>query len=587
MPASALQKSSQVKFDNKLGRDLLLICFGTTIVFTPSLTVDAFNPPKFLLMSLGVFYLFVRYRKYVVYSLINQQVGLFLLFGLLLATLVLIFNHYSFSERFFGIERRNFGYVTVVCFFAIAFMANLARRTGSLHSKSIFSALMITNLVVSAIFIFQFNSWGFTEFNSEYNVLPSSLGNPNFLSSFIAISLAGTIGWILHPDSKRILKPLATLQVLISIWIIDKTQSIQGFVAMAIGAIFFVIVLMRKFAPKPIIRLMNILVLGVTLMCLVAFFGLGWNIADKLPPTLEIRSVYWRIGMQMVQESPLVGFGFDSYLDNFRRYLQPKYVDTIGPGVISDSPHNLFLDFYVSGGIFFGFFVMTSVAIAMFKGLRRCSNSGYTTVLNHPEENLILISVILLAVAFISPFQLGLFIWLPLIFGSILSDNRQKIASNLNQEPPPKILSSIKKNTAGAWLIILVICNPAIALLPFVTEVRYRSAVETRDFYDLRTIALAWPTSGGRATAIAQGMLNASIVQGDLPDLSTQQQLLFIRRSAIDLAQSSVKVNPKNYESWRFLFQNAPDEVAKQRARESLRRIDPFNQEWSSTEIRR
>lgn len=582
MPKRKPAKSAQSNINGKLGRDLIVVCVVITLVFTPSITIDAFNPSKFLVMCFGVFYLFLKYKTFVLDSFTRDKFGLFLALGIIIASLSLLANHYSPSERLFGIERRNFGFVTIVSFFALGFIASVARRSGSINIKSVFSALMISNLFVSMIFLIQFSGWGFTEFDTQFGVLPSTLGNPNFLSSFLAISIVGILGWYFHPLTLTSWKPLAIVPITVSLWVILKTQSIQGLVALAVGALVLILLMVRRFSSQTLFGLLSLLVLGGIAFIAAGLFGLGWDLTSRIPQTLLFRVIYWKMGISMIQESPFLGLGFDSYLDNFRAHLKSRYVDTIGEGVISDSPHNLFLDFFISGGILLGFFVLVCVGLAIFRGFKNLKEVDKSSSLSQPNEILLAILIMFLAIAFISPFQLSLFIWLPVVLGLTATSERQDFASGQKQESSTSIKSALSIFAVGSWASVLVVCNPIIAVLPMVTEVRYRSAVESGNFYDLKAVALAWPYSGGRATAIAQGMLNASLGQGGSPDQLKQQQFQFIRSSAIDIVESSVNTNPKNYESWLFLFQNAPDTASKSRALQSLRRLDPFNLQWWS-----
>ena len=582
VPKRKTAKSAQPFVDRKLGRDLLVVCVVTTLVFTPSITVDAFNPPKFLVLCFGVLYLFLKYKSLVLDSFKRDIFGFFLVLGVLITFLNLLINHYSFSERVFGIERRNFGFVTTVSLFALGYLASVARRSASINIKSVFLALMISNFFVSMIFFIQLSGLAFTEFNSYFGVLPSTLGNPNFLSSFLAISIIGILGWYFHPLSLTRWKPLGIVQIIVSLWVIVKTQSIQGLVALAVGAFVLILLLVRRYSSQKLFWLVSLFVLGGVVFVTAGLFGLGWDLTNRVPQTLLFRFVYWKIGLSMFKEAPFFGYGFDSYLDNFRSHLKSGYVETIGQGVISDSPHNLFVDFFVSGGILLGGFVLLCIGLGTFKGLRNLNKVEKGTSPNQPEEFLLVLLMVFFAIAFISPFQLSLFIWLPVILGLTASSERQVSPSDPKKESSTLKKSALSKFAIGSWIIILGVCNPIIALLPMVTEVRYRSAVESGNFYDLKAVALDWPYSGGRATAIAQGMLNASFGQGVSPDQLTQHQFQFIRSSAIDIVESSVKINPKSYESWLFLFQNTTDTAAKSRALQSLRRIDPFNPDWRS-----
>lgn len=580
MPKKPSTESAQRTSDKKIGRDLLVVCTVITLVFTPSLTIDAFNPSKFFVMCVGVSYLLLRYQSFVLDSFKRSRFGVFFAVGLIISSIVLFANQYSFTERLFGIDRRNFGFVTVVCFFALGFIASIARRSGYINSRSVFSALMISNLFVSMIFLLQLSGWAFTEFENNFGVLPSTLGNPNFLSSFLAISIVGILSWFFHPQTFTTWKPLAIVQVIVSLWIIGKTQSIQGFVALGIGVVVLIFFLLNKFLPSSIFLLVAVFVMVSILVFVAGLFGFFWDLNDKLPQTLRFRTIYWKIAIQMVQESPLLGSGFDSYLDNFRSHLKPEYVATLGDSVISDSPHNLYLDFFVSGGSLLGSYVLACLVLLLSRGLKKLNNRKESHLLINPDENLFAILIMFLAVAFISPFQLSLFIWLPVILGVATSYERQDSASSLNEESSFSKKSVSHVSSTILWMTVLVICNPVIAALPIVTEVRYRSAVLSGNFYDLKAVALAWPYSGFRATAIASGMLNSSFARSESPDQTTQQQLNFIRSSAFDIMESSVITNPKNYESWLFLFQNAPDSTVKSRALQALRIIDPFNPRW-------
>jgi O-Antigen ligase len=440
---------------------------------------------------------------------------------------------------------------------------------------------MFTNFFVSIIFLLQFSGWGFTQFDNEYGVLPSTMGNPNFLSAFLAISIAGILGWLTHPLTNSKWKPFALLQILISLWIIWKTQSIQGFAALAVGAIVLKLVYIKRFFSRLTFWFLSSIVVGIVALSVFGLFGWGLDLTNKIPQTLMFRIIYWKIGFRMIQQSPIEGLGFDSYLDNFRSYLQPRYKLILGDNVISDSPHNIYLDFFVSGGIPLGFFALLCIGLALFNGVKRMTlDNDRRNLVTNPDENLIIILIMYLAISFISPFQLSLFIWLPVIIGLTATSDRQQVLGDLKSAAKSSKKQNLNVLTVGSWLAILLSCNPITAFLPLVTEVRYRSAVESGNFYELKSVALALPYSGGRAVAIARGLLDSSFVGNNSPDAPSQQTLQLIRNTAFDVAESSVDLNPKHFESWRFLYENAPDTVTKTRALQYLQQIDPFNMDW-------
>ena len=565
-----------------LGRDLAVVCALTTIIFTPSLTIDAFNPPKFLIMCWGTFYIGLKNRVFLVRELKSQMSGRILAVGIVISLLVLGANSYSLSERIFGLERRNFGFITVISFFTLGAIAFAAGRAKVIESRVIYLWLMITNLFVSLIFLLQLSGFAFTEFDNEYGVLPSTLGNPNFLSAFLAVSIVGILGCILHPLSASKWKYLASLQIVVSIWIIAKTESIQGFFALVIGLITVGVILFKTIVPRRFFWFFSTLTLGFAAFIICGILGIGFSITDRLPSTLLFRVTYWKIAFQMVRESPVLGLGFDSYLDNFRGQLQTNYVATLGAGVISDSPHNLFLDFFVSGGLILGLYVAFCLGLSLFKCVKSLNKTKVSKFQISSDEILIVILIMYLALACISPFQLSLFIWLPVVIGLVASfdgyDGSESFESKTMDTE-----KNFRTTTAGLLSMILIYINPLVAMLPIVTEVRYRSAVESGNFYDLKDVALAWPFSGARANAIAQGMLNSSFGENSSPDESTQKQLQIFRDTAIEIVKSSSTINPNHFETWRFLLANSPRAEIKLLALENLQRLDPYNPEWSKT----
>lgn len=577
MAKSKFREFTQNPAHHKIGRDLIIVCVITTIIFTPSLTIDAFNPPKFLVMCLGVSYLILKYKTFLFQELQRGASGNFVSALLVFVILILLANHYSLSERIFGLERRNFGLVTVICFFALGFITFSSSRSKAVGSKLLFLGLTCANVFVSIIFLMQLIGWAFIDFDNQFGVLPSSMGNPNFLSAFIAISIFGIFGLILDLPTRSIWKPLALLQITVSIFIIWETRSFQGFAALALGVFVLLIVLARKLTSTIIFRLIAILlIVGIT-VCVAGMFGVGIDLTSKLPQTLLIRTIYWKVGFQMVQDSPIFGWGFDAYLDNFRRYLQPEYVSIIGEGVISDSPHNIFLDFFVSGGVPFGMIATLGAALALIRCVKQILMAQKGNHRVSPDEILLVILVIFLAISFISPFQLSLFIWLPVVIGlatSLVQNDQTKVLKEKSVAAKKRRFDMVSLALSMVFVATLSLVS---AIFPTMTEIRYRKAVESGNFYDLKKVALAWPFSGGRAIAIAQGMLDASFTSSNSPDQKVQLQLQIIKGAAIEIANSTIEMNPKNFEAWRFLLLNSPDGAAKLLALENLHRIDPHN----------
>lgn len=566
--------------EKRLGKQILVVCILVTIVITPSLTVDPFNPPKFLILTLGVCVLSVRNWKLILTHLRESRLAITLYTFIIVCCIVLISNIYSFSERIFGHEGRNFGFIIVFSLGILGIYSYVATRNRFLVPLSLFKSLALTNLVVVIVFFLQQRGLAFTQFDNLYGVLPSTLGNPNFLSSFVAISIIGTLGWILNSQTRNYLRLAGISQIFISLYLILQTGSIQGFVALSIVLILYFVSLIRNFFSIKIYKIIFVALLIFFLSLLFSNIRSSFVSFFNTQETLLNRFIYWKIGLEMFQESPIVGMGFDAYLDNFRRYLTSKNRNTIGQGTVSDSPHNIYLDYFVSGGLMLGgifvfFIFLTLNRLKIF--LLRAETRTFK-----PLESDLLVFLFLsyLAIAFISPFNIGLFVWLPVMMGMIVGSEKSLRSGYLLRMD--ELLSSKFKEICARGLLFLILlsCNPFFASLPAITEVRFRGAVESGDFFKLKSVALDWPYSGGRAISIAQGMLDSSFAQSSSPDNLAQSQLQLVKETAIQIAEASTKINVKHFESWKFLYANSDDKFMKSNSLKILKQLDPYNSNW-------
>ena len=113
---------------------------------------------------------------------------------------------------------------------------------------------------------------------------------------------------------------------------------------------------------------------------------------------------YWRIGLETARDFPFTGKGPDSYIEGFRLYRGSEFVGKYSQDVISDSAHNVFLDFFANGGIPLGCLFL---AISIYPAIKILLK-----VLKSSEEDRV--GILLLAMwaayqlqAFVSVNQLG------------------------------------------------------------------------------------------------------------------------------------------------------------------------------------
>lgn len=575
-----LTQKSKVESEIRLGFYIVTLCTLVTLVTSSSISVDAFNPIKFFFLNLGIFSIVITFVIPKRNSFQNY-VPFFLPIVFSLSGLNLFLNQNSISERLFGISGRSFGFLTVVNLFFLGYLSYVAFKTNQMKLRQIFTGLSNSNFLVMVVYFLQKHNLALTDFQNTFKVWPSTLGNPNFISAFLAISLIGVLGLLSEKESLR--KPLKFrwIQIPFCIYTIWDIGSFQGLVVLFLALTFYALTITYRFLPNRLVWLTTfflLVLLGVFFLCMVGMVSCK---LIKPQETLIFRTIYWQIGVKIFSNSPLYGNGFDSYGDYFRLYLDAKFQNTLGKGVISDSPHNIFLDLLIASGLtmsvlflallYFSFQKARFIIIANRKASFRVSSSEY----------LIFILVSYLFVAMISPFQLSLFVWLPVVMGVLIATGSDK-ESNRKDHAQERV--DLKRISTRICLVFILLCsNPWSGGLPLYTDTKYRQAIESGDFIKLKEVALSWPFSPQRSISIAQGMLASSQKLEQSQSASDKFNSRLVLQTALSIASKATAMNPIQYESWQFLYYNSRDEMVKSRALRELRLIDPHSVKWRAS----
>jgi len=578
---SARTKTVEKK-NHSISRDLMVLSSLVTLVFSTSLTVDAFNPFKFAVLVLGVFYLYIRHWGYILSSLVSSRNFTILTLTFFShSTLILAVNHYSISERLFGLQGRFFGFFSIWSLYLLGLVVFIAVKDKRLGIDSLLKCLLFTNLLVGLVFYIQELGIGFTEFQNDYTVLPSTLGNPNFLAAFVACSVFSGLYFLIAPRWKFNLNYwLAAASIISSIFIVSVANSLQGPLGIGLGAIVLTFLFSVRIRTK-LTLLLTVLLSLVSIPLAQGLFGVGY-LGDRLEQgTLVLRAMYWGIAGRMAAERPLFGQGFDSYLDNYREFRSPEEVLVYGTGLISDSPHNLYLDFLASGGFPYLLWALAGSCYVIFSATKILILLKLRGKESSAPAFLLSIWLVLTMLALINPFQLAVNIWNVVAGFAIAGYYHQLLGEGQAKLP-------LKEDQVKNWTLVKIpialslifFVNPLVAVTPMATEIRFRTAVEKSDYKALRSVALDWPFSGSRVAAISQGIVNSSLRITSTADLEIDRQLQYMIRSANADALAATRINEKSFELWRFIFYNNPDPLVIERAREALKRLDPQDPSW-------
>ncbi len=243
--------------------------------------------------------------------------------------------------------------------------------------------------------------------SSQYGKIVGTLGNPNFASIFISFSILINLYQILKSTGK-LNRLLYGLFLILGIIVAIKTNSIQGPITALIGILLFVIT-QKKFESITII---------LAALTSLAFFVIGLaGLLNNGPlarllysESIVFRGDYWRAAYEMFRSNPIWGVGFGQYGYYFDQFRDVKQVLRRGANFYTDQPHNVFLDYLATGGIFSFVTYVTLVLTVLICGLKAI-NTSEDGSRRQLSSLLLSLFVIYLAQSLISIDQIALSFW--------------------------------------------------------------------------------------------------------------------------------------------------------------------------------
>jgi O-antigen ligase len=327
-----------------------LILFGgatTTLAMWTQLE-DPINLPKmFVLVLTGAAVLglvlpaLFTFRKL---EIKNQKVGLIfiglLAIGLLVSTGATDVKY----TAIFGEYHRNNG--------ALSYLAMLVLMLGSAiafnlkSSGRFFISFASTGIIVAVYGTLQGMGLDPVSWVIQYNPIVTTLGNPNFTSGFLGLSGIALLMSILISKNNN-LKALYVAGLILDIFVLFKSGSIQGVMGLAIGASVIVV---TKFWITNVRhgKIAAITVILFSAPIFLALINIGPLASKIYQGTLKNRFDYWSAALSMFKDHPIFGVGIDRFGEYYREYaLQNQVVQ----GQITDNAHSIYLQLLATGGL--------------------------------------------------------------------------------------------------------------------------------------------------------------------------------------------------------------------------------------------
>jgi hypothetical protein len=386
---------------------------------------------------------------------------------------------------------------------------------------------------------------------NSYSPVIGFLGNPNFQSSFMAITATAAFSMILKSSVKSWLRVSYLVYIFFALFLIYKSNSQQGYLVFGVG--FFVVLLFwinAKFQSKSLLSIYLSFSTGIGVAVIL-------DILQRAPwaPILYKESVsnrgdMWRAGWRMTLDHPLFGVGFDNYGDWYRRYRDLDAISARGVDTMSNAAHNVFLDISTAGG-----FPLLIVYLAI---LGLTVKAAFKLLLRTKSFDAPLVGIVgawfaYVAQSLISINQIGLAVWGWVFSGAI-------IGYEIYTRTEKQVTKRVTVDNLGS-ILIGGFCGLIVGLPPLVSDMVYRNAIDSREIVRVESAAYQWPQNGDRMIQIA-----ATFRDNNLLD------------QAIKVARDATKFAPQRYEAWQVLssLPNLPESERIQ-AIAKMKELDPFN----------
>ncbi len=521
-----------------------------SLLITP-FSYDPLNVSKFVALSIIGFCIF---------TLLLTNGGMFreIKFALIIRTTLffigwsfisILVTRDNFFQQIFGAAGRNTGFIAYASLVAVMLgTVFVSDKTFLEGANRLLIASGIVSLTYGLIQVFNFDPLNWT---NTYSPVIGFLGNPNFQSSFMAITATSVFALSLNASEKFSKRFLYVIFIALALFSIYKSNSQQGYLVFGVGIIATLFLWLKsKSNSQFLITPYLVLAVGIFLATIL-------DILQKAPWTsflykesVSNRGDMWRAGWRMTLDHPVFGVGFDNYGDWYRRYRDVDAISARGVDTISNTAHNVFLDISTSGGfpLLIAYLLILGLTIrAAFKLFIR------TTDFNPYLTGVIGAWVAYMAQSLISINQIGLAIWGWVLSGAIIGYEIHTRSEN--QTSNRKNAGSFGTAVIGGFLGLI------IGIPPFVSDLVYRNAIDSREVVRVENSAYQWPQNGDRMIQVA-----ATLRDNKLND------------QAIKVARDATKFAPERYEAWQVLasIPTLSDEE-RSNALIKMKELDPYN----------
>lgn len=323
-----------------------------TLYFQTNLN-DPFNSPKMWILSIVAAWLvgyIVSFKRIILLNNSLKTLFYILVAFISSALFASIFTDFKYVAVFGDTQRRN-GLLSYLSLAIVLFASSIFVRVFNI--KRLYTTTYFIGVVTAIYAFMQTNGKDFVKWNNNYNAIIGTLGNPNFAAAVMAVIGVLVFTSIFITDFKNYIRFFAAALAIVLFGLIYRSNARQGLLSYILGTGLFLIIWLyiknRKLG----------LAVGVSGIIVFIFSVLGMLQIGPLQrflykPTVSVRGHYWRTGIEMFKHEPLFGVGMDRYGAYFKEFREVSYPLSYGFDITSSNAHNTFIQFFATGGVFFG-----------------------------------------------------------------------------------------------------------------------------------------------------------------------------------------------------------------------------------------
>jgi len=330
---------------------------------------DPLNPVKFWILGVLAVWVFAdlitggEARLLVKQELVTKSfMWILSIFAILFFVAFVLTSVHSIG--LLGDTGRNIGFLNYLFLCLVALYASI--KISQLNVMGILWTAIFLLFIFSLYGCFQHFKFDFFPWNNQYNSVILTTGNPDFAASLLALlvtlSFAGLFTTI-SKTQKLFLIAVLALALLDIYW----TQARQGLVASAVGAGFFLVVVLWQKNKKVALSLLGVeLIIGI--LTILGTLQIGILTKFLFKASINDRGYDWRAAVAMFKGHPLFGVGVDRYAAYFLQYRDPKYPLIYGYTQTVTNAHNVFLEIFATAGVFAGLAYLAMITFVAYRG---------------------------------------------------------------------------------------------------------------------------------------------------------------------------------------------------------------------------